>query len=69
MFHSKILKYSFVFSTNNIICSSPSIVFYRFLSLLLSHDWSHDPLVVNLNDELTGKLYALYQHLIHYHIT
>lgn len=33
---------------------SPSIVFYRFLSLLLSHDWSHDPLVVNLNDELTA---------------
>ena len=28
-------------------------MFYRFLSLLTSHDWSHDPLVINIDGSLS----------------
>ncbi len=27
-------------------------MFYRFLRLLMSHDWSHDPLIININDSI-----------------
>ena len=36
---------------------TPCCVFLRFLSLLVSHDWSHDPLIINLNDQFTGILF------------
>lgn len=38
-----------------VLCSSsPDVVFYRFLALLGSHDWSHDPLIVNIDGSIPG---------------
>ncbi|KFM82766.1 Nucleolar protein 6, partial [Stegodyphus mimosarum] len=34
---------------------SPQVAFSRFLSLLISHDWNLNPLIVNLNHELQRK--------------
>lgn len=39
----------------NIVFSSPMVGFKRFLYLVGNHDWKNSPLMVNLNDEFTGK--------------
>lgn len=39
----------------SIVLSSPQVAFLRFLHLLSSFDWRNNPLIVNLNNELTGK--------------
>uniref|UniRef100_A0A8C1XMK4 Nucleolar protein 6 n=1 Tax=Cyprinus carpio TaxID=7962 RepID=A0A8C1XMK4_CYPCA len=36
--------------------SSPQVGFLRFLHLLSTFDWKNNPLIVNLNGKLTGKL-------------
>lgn len=36
--------------------SSPQVGFLRFLHLLASFDWRNNPLIVNLNNQLAGKL-------------
>lgn len=40
-----------------LICllSSPQVGFLRFLYLVSTFDWKNNPLIVNLNSELTGK--------------
>ncbi|RWS09066.1 Nucleolar protein 6-like protein [Dinothrombium tinctorium] len=35
--------------------NSPVAGFLRFLALIATHDWNNEPLIVNLNDELTTK--------------
>lgn len=35
--------------------SSPQVGFLRFLFLVSTFDWKNNPLIVNLNNELTGK--------------
>lgn len=35
--------------------SSPQVGFLRFLFLVSTFDWKNNPLIVNLNSELTGK--------------
>lgn len=35
--------------------SSPQVGFLRFLHLLSSFDWRNNPLIINLNNQLTGK--------------
>lgn len=35
--------------------SSPEVGFLRFLFLVSTFDWKNNPLIVNLNNELTGK--------------
>ncbi len=40
--------------------SSPQVGFLRFLNLLSSFDWKNNPLIVNLNGKLTGKLHPGY---------
>ena len=37
--------------------SSPQVGFLRFLFLMSTFDWKNNPLIVNLNNELTGKRY------------
>lgn len=37
--------------------SSPQVGFLRFLFLISTFDWKNNPLIVNLNNELTGKWY------------
>lgn len=39
----------------SISLSSPQVAFLRFLHLLSSFDWRNNPLIVNLNSQLTGK--------------
>lgn len=39
----------------SIFLSSPQVAFLRFLHLLSSFDWRNNPLIVNLNNQLTGK--------------
>lgn len=39
----------------SVFLSSPQVGFLRFLHLLSSFDWRNNPLVVNLNNQLTGK--------------
>lgn len=34
---------------------SSAVVFYRFLFLLTSHDWSHDPLIINIDGSVSGR--------------
>lgn len=35
--------------------SSPETVLMRFLFLLSTHEWEAEPLIVNLNNELSGQ--------------
>ena len=42
----------------SVFLSSPQVGFLRFLHLLSSFDWRNNPLVVNLNNQLTGKLHT-----------
>lgn len=35
--------------------SSPQVGFLRFLFLVSTFDWKNNPLIVNLNNEFTGK--------------
>ena len=35
--------------------SSPQVGFLRFLFLIATFDWKNNPLIVNLNNEFTGK--------------
>lgn len=35
--------------------SSPECVLLRFLSVFSTHDWDAEPLIVNLNNELSGQ--------------
>ena len=35
--------------------SSPETVLLRFLFLLSIHEWETEPLIVNLNNELSGQ--------------
>lgn len=37
------------------LLSSPQVGFLRFLYLVSTFDWKNNPLIVNLNSELTGK--------------
>lgn len=37
------------------LLSSPQVGFLRFLFLVSTFDWKNNPLIVNLNNELTGK--------------
>ena len=39
-----------------IVSRSPLAVFLRFLSLLSSHNWAAEPLIINFNSELSSKL-------------
>lgn len=39
--------------------SSPECVLLRFLSLVSTHDWESEPLIVNLNNELSGQGFTL----------
>lgn len=45
--------------------SSPQVGFLRFLHLLSSFDWKNNPLIVNLNGKLTGKLHFVFHHRFH----
>lgn len=45
-----LLKRDFV-----VLLSSPQVGLLRFLHLLSSFDWKNNPLVVNLNNKLTGQ--------------
>lgn len=38
-----------------LLLSSPQVGFLRFLLLISTFDWKNNPLIVNLNNELTGK--------------
>lgn len=40
--------------------SSPQVGFLRYLHLLSTFDWKNNPLIVNLNGKLTGKLHLGY---------
>lgn len=37
------------------LLSVPQVGFLRFLYLISTFDWKNNPLIVNLNSELTGK--------------
>lgn len=39
----------------SLFLSSPQVGFLRFLRLLSAFDWRNNPLVVNLNKQLTGR--------------